>query len=204
MGWKGTIRSIAATARRMEKEADRRHKQAVREQITSDASNAVMNWEKYIDDLLTVHTDLTDHVDWYILLNKTEPTKPKLGTDNQDKAKANLAHFKPSFFDFLHGGTDKRRKHLDDAFEQAPDKDKTKYDRALKKYDADFTEWKSDRDLAKRLSVGEAAAIHEVITELQSLSKTDLIGSTVSFSIDDNYVHAKPQIHTDEIVPNFR
>ncbi len=204
MGWKGTVRSIAATARRMEKDAERRHKLAVKEQITTDASTDVLNWENYIDDLLTVHTDLTDHVDWDILLNKTEPTKPKLGTDCQDNAKANLAHFKPRFFDFLRGGTDKLRKHLDDAFEQAHDEDNAEYNRALEKYDTDFTEWESDRDLAKRLSIGEAAAIHEVITELQSLSKTDLIGSSVTFSIDDNYVHAKPQVHTDEIVPSYR
>lgn len=204
MGWKGTVRSIGAAARRMEKDAERRHKLALKEQIAMDASEAVANWENYIDDLLNVHTDLTDHIDWNGLLNKKKPAEPKPNTDNFDKAKADLTHFKPKFFDFLKGGTDKVRKHLDDAFEQAPKKDMINQQQALEKYNSDLTEWENDRDLAKRLSIGESLAIQEVITELQTLTKTDLIGSVVNFSIEDNYVHAKPQVHTDEIIPNFR
>ena len=72
------------------------------------------------------------------------------------------------------------------------------------KHKGDFEEWENDRSLAKRLLAGEEAAILEVITELQTLNKTDLIGSSVQFSISDNYVHARPQVHTDEIVPSFR
>lgn len=71
-------------------------------------------------------------------------------------------------------------------------------------YRSGLEEWENDRTLAQRLLNGEAAAIKEVIEEMQSLSDQDLIGSSVSFAIDDSFLHVKPAVHTDEIVPNFR
>lgn len=204
MGWKGTVRSIAASARRMEREAERRHKHAVKEQMVEDASNAVLNWENYIDDLLTIHTDLTDHIDWHRLLDKPQPIEPSLETVNQDQAKRALGNFKPKLFDFIRGGTAKVRKNLDEAFEQAPKKDQLKYDQAVTQYNTDLSDWENDRDLASRLTQGESEALQEVISELQSLTQTDLIGSAVSFSISDNYVHARPLVHSDGIIPDYR
>ena len=114
MGWKGTMRSISAAARRMEKDAQRRHKQAVKDQTAADAADAVENWEQDIDDLLTIHTDLTDRIDWERLLKKPQPKEPVFKSHNQDSAKADLLAFKPSMFGFLGGGNSKRREALDE------------------------------------------------------------------------------------------
>lgn len=204
MGWKGTVRSIAAASRRMERDAERRHKQAVKEQISDDAATDVENWANYIDNLLTVHTDLTDRIDWERMLSKQQPHEPKRKSHHKDKAQAALSSFKPSMFDFLKGGSAKKRETLEGALVQSTQQDDADYSAALESYTNDQSDWETDRALAVRLIDGESAAIQEVITELQTFSKNDLIGSEVKFLIDDNYVHAKPQVHTDEIVPNYR
>lgn len=204
MGWKGTMRSLGAAARRMEREAQRRHKQAEKERITSEASDAVDSWENYIDDLLSIHTDLAEYIDWHEMLDKPVPEKPNPSNKYETRAKKNLDDFKPGFFDFMKGGTSKRKKALDEALAAAPAKDKAANENALQEYEEALADWENDRSLAKRLVDGEAAAIHEVISEMQTMSTTDLLGSSVAFTIEDNFVHARPQVHSDEIVPNYR
>ncbi|MDA7964455.1 hypothetical protein [Ruegeria sp.] len=198
------MRSLSATARRMEKDAERRRKQVAKAQIAANAAEDVENWENYIEELLTVHTDLTDRIDWEALLAKPQPKEPALETYHEDKARAALSTFKPGWFDFFQGGTARKRQRLSDALAQAAARDTSDYQRATEVYVSELADWKTDRELAQRLANGEAAAIQEVITEMQSLSGNDLIGSSVQFSINDNYVHARPQVHASDIVPNYR
>ena len=204
MGWKGTVRSISAAARRMEKEADRRHKRALKEQMVANASDDVADWENYINNLLTLHTDLADRVDWAGMLKKQKPTRPIPRTEKQSVTKASLDNFKPRKLNLLRGGNAKIIKQLNDEHERAVKQDSNGTKLDLEKYEKALVDWKRDKDLAQRLLAGKGDAIKEVVTELQTLSITDLIGSYISFSIEDNYVHAKPTVHTDEIVPKFR
>lgn len=122
MGWKGTMRSVTATVRRMEKEAQRRHKQAMKEQIAADASDAVSSWENYVEELLSVHTDLADRIDWYGMLATPEPVRPAPFTQHHDKAIAAMEDFRPRLFDFLWGGTARRKAAVERALDAAPKK----------------------------------------------------------------------------------
>lgn len=204
MGWKGTMRSVAATARRMEKEAERRHKQTLKEQATADAAEAVDSWERYVDDLLTVHTNVADRIDWQRLVEVPKPKEPVKLSQHRDEAQAKLSSFKPGIFAFFRGGADKIRGRMEKAVSEASAKDEADFQAASKKFAADTAEWEADSSLAKRLLKGEGSAIQEVITEMQTLSKTDLIGSAVEFEVRDNFVHARPQVHSDEVIPNYR
>ncbi|MCV6576550.1 MAG: hypothetical protein OIF58_12505 [Cohaesibacter sp.] len=198
------MRSISAASRRMEKEAARRHKEAEKIQTAMDVAADVESWENYIGNLLNVHTDLAEYIDWDGLSRKPQPKEPHPKSHHHDQAREELASFKPGMFDFLKGGSIKRRKVLEDAVDQAARQDAMENEKAITSYTEDLASWKADCDLAKRVVERESAAIQEVITEMQSLSQNDLIGSSVQFSIGDNYVHAKPQVHTDEIVPDYR
>lgn len=204
MGWKGTMRAVSAASRRMEKDAQRRHKQDVKDQMTEDTADAVERWEAYIDDLLTIHTNLTERVNWENLLVKAKPKEPLLEQQHLNKAKTALAAFKPRIFDFLKGGSAKRRAPLDDAISKAPQLDEADYKLVQKKHINILAEWETDRCLAERLIAGEGLAIQEVIAEMQTISEEKHIGSSVQYSIGDNYIHARPQVHTEEIIPNFR
>lgn len=204
MGWKGTMRSVSALARQMEKDAQRRQKQALKEQISDDAAEEVRNWENHIEGLLTVHTDLVDPIDWQKLLAKPRPEEPEVLSHHQDKAETALSDFKPSIFDFFRGGTAKRQQILADTFSQAPTLDLLDHQKAMTTFNNELSDWETDRSLAKRLNDGDCSAIQEVIAEMQNLPKNDLIGTAVKFSIGDNWVHARPQIHENDIIPNYR
>ncbi len=204
MGWKGTLRSVVATARAIERDAERRRKERFRAQIASDATAAVVDWEEYVQELISIHTSLTDIIDWHAIAASPPPVKPILRSSHQDKANAAREAFRPGLLNILYGGTDRRRRRLENNIVRAPERDRVDHKAALAKYTKEECDWKSEAGLAQRLVGGEAKAIKEVIEEMQSLSSTNLIGSSVSFSISDGLVHAKPEVHSDEIIPDFR
>lgn len=204
MGWKGTMRSISAATRRMEKDAERRHKAAIKEQTGAASSNAVANWEDYMDELVSVHKNLGDRIDWSALTSKPEPKKPLLRKKNQDNADKALDNFRPNKFDIFRGAAKKRKQGLENTRILAEQKDNDLFRKAKREYTTELKEWENDGELAVRVLKGEPSAIREVIAEMQSLSKTDLVGSSVNFVIAENCVHALTVVHSDDIVPNYR
>ena len=204
MGWKGTVRTVSAALRAAERDAQRRHKAAVKAQMIEDSAAAVSDWEDHIDELVSVHTSLARAIDWRAMANKPRPREPQSAKTHQLKAEAALAAFKPGFFDFFRGGSAKLRARLEADLAEASTRDRYDYAKALAAFQSASEEWETDTALARRLLAGEATAIKEVIEELQSFSDHGLIGSAVSFSIREGLLHARPEVHTDEIVPNFR
>ena len=204
MGWRGTLRSIGAAARAAERDAQRRHKAAVKAQIAEDAENAVEDWEGYLDDLLSIHVDLADEIDWRAMAEISQPQPPIKNKTHTEKANAKLAAYKPGAFDFLRGGSAKARAKLEAAVPIASKNDEDDHQKALTQYQADLAEWENDTTFARRLVAGDVDAVGEVLEEFQTLSSTDLIGSSIKFSISETGIHARPQVHSDEIVPNYR
>jgi len=204
MGWRGTVRAISAASRAAERDAWRRQKAAQNAQMVADSEDAVDDWARYIDKLVSVHTDLAHAIDWQAMAVRRQPKEPHLANSHQRSAEVALATFKSRFFDVFRGGTVKRRAALEAGLANALVRDQTDHKNALMAYRDALQDWDNDKALAPRLIAGEAGAIKEVIEEMQSLSDQDLIGSAVSFLINDGFLHAKPEVHSDEIVPNFR
>ncbi|SHM75506.1 hypothetical protein [Roseibium suaedae] len=198
------MRSIAAAARAAERDAQRRHKQEQKEQMIADSGTAVEQWEQYIDDLVSIHTDMVDMIDWSAMRNLPAPIQPVKRNDNQVRAEEKLSGFKPSIFHIFRGGSRKIHSELQDAVTEASQKDDQIFQTLINKYHADYAEWVDDTELAKKLLNGEVTAIRQVIEEMQSLTSKALIGSGIDFSIGENVVHAQPQVHSDEIIPSFR
>lgn len=204
MGWKGTMRSMAAASRAADREAARRHKAAVKAQKIEDAEDAVYEWENYISKLISVHVDIADAINWEKIANTPKPKPPKLGTSNHDSAKKAADNFKPKFLDFLSGGSAKKQEVLEQKLANSYEQDKADFNSEKKKFKATMKEWGQETDLAKRLLAGEKDAVKEVLEEMQSLTKQDLIGSQVSFAISDSDFHAIPEVHGDDIIPDYR
>lgn len=204
MGWRGTMRSIAAATRAAERDAQRRHKQNQKAQMIADSTSAVEDWESYVDDLVSIHTDMVDMIDWHSIAVQSRPSEPNLGSSHRQRAELALAEFKPSIFHAFRGGSAKLRSRLEAEIEDAAARDHQDYKDALADHAKAVAEWEDDTALAKRLVRGEMAAIKQVIEEMQSLSDTALVGTAINFSIGDNFVHAKPQVHGDDIVPSMR
>jgi hypothetical protein len=204
MGWRGTMRSIVAASRAAERDAQRRRKQNLKAQMVAESASALEDWQNYIHDLVSIHTDMADMIDWHGLASRPKPPEPSLRHTQQEKAERALAAFKPSIFHFVRGGSEKLRARLQDAVKVATAKDQKQFDDDTAAYAKALAEWNDDTALAKRLVRGEAAAIRQVIEEMQSALDTTLVGSEIAFSIGDNYLHARPNVHGEDIVPSTR
>lgn len=204
MGWKGTLRSISAASRAAERDYQRQRKQELKAQVASDAAESVEEWETHIRDLVSIHTDLADAIDWLKISGLPRPTEPTPSRTYQECAREELTKFKPGLLDFIHGGTNNRRMRLEAKISAAEEKDRKIHSKSMTQYITAISDWRTDTNMACRLLTGEPAAFKEVINEMQSLSNEGLIGTNVSFKFDDNFVHAIPEVHSDEIVPNFR
>jgi hypothetical protein len=204
MGWKGALRSIAAAARAAERDAQRRHNAALKVQMAANTAEGVADWERYVENLVSVHADLADAIDWQSIASQPKPEAPLPVTTQQERARRALEAFRPSLLDVFRGGSAKCRQRLEADLRTAPSLDAAAFDKNMAAYRDALSEWETDTELARRLCAGDAAALKEVITEMQSLSRESLIGSAVSFSIGDGFVHAEPEVHSDDIIPRFR
>jgi len=190
--------------RAAEREADRNRKIRLKAQAASDSSDAVAALDEYLDNLVSIHTDLRNGIDWLSLANKPKPREPMALTTHEDQACVTLQSFKPGVLDALRGGSEKRRARLIAAVDEAKALDRAAFMSASATYSEALAEWEADTELARRLVAGEGRAIREVISEMQSWTSEDRIGSHISFEIDDDFTHVKVSVHGDSIVPRVR
>jgi len=204
MGWKGTLRSVNAAIKAAERENKKVQKQRQKEDEIFEAANAVEDWRNYIQELTSIHIDIAEKVDWHSIVDAPKPIIPINITKYREKLAPKLKHFRPRFTDFLHGGTEKRKQKLIEKFKEAKLIDESATKDALSQFSDEIKEWDNDQYMASKVIAGDANALKEVIEESQLANGDDLIGSNIKFKFGNNFIHAMPQIHTQEIIPNFR
>ncbi len=204
MGWRGTMRSMAAVARAAERDAQRRQKLALKREIIANASDAVAQWEDYIEKLSHIHVSNEAPFNWKKIADQPKPPEPEKATTCHDVAQRALDQFQPSIFDFIWGGTAKRQNKLKSAVAMAQANDMAMYEQAKKQYLSDLNEWETDKALAERILKGETTAYREATEEYLSLSKDEFIGTSLSVSFSEEYVHAKPTVHSTDIIPDIQ
>jgi len=105
MGWKGTVRSLQASARRSERNAHRRQRELEKRQkeyakmeALEQAAYEVEVYENHIDVLLSMHKECAEPVKWKRLLSNPEPRQPlKSNTLEQEATHAAATHH-PNFW----------------------------------------------------------------------------------------------------------
>lgn len=195
---------MSAAARAAERNAERRRKQHAKASMTAAVGHAVEEWEEIIHDLVSIHAHRAAAIDWRRIADRTAPQPPSPSDAGEKEASVRLALFKPKIFDFLTGGSERRRERLAAAVGLARARDQEAFRASDEKYQTDLAEWKTETDLARRLLLGEAEAIRNVLAEIQSLSSEGLIGTAINLHISDGSVHAVVLTHTDEVVPKVR
>jgi hypothetical protein len=201
MGWRGALRSIEAAARASAREADRRRKIALKAQLAASAAEAVSAWEDHLDSLTHVHGKLNQGIDWKELANQAAPAVPHLLSTHTDAARRELEVFRPRFFDFLIGGSEKRRQRLQASLDRAPDQDAAEFAAARTIYEREHTEWLSDVETAVRVLRHDPRALKSVIEEGHPFTDDGFIGSSIAFSFADDFVHAVVNVLGTDIVP---
>lgn len=204
MGWRGTVRSMNAAIRAAERESQRRQKLFEKEQMQADAYDAVSKWKSHIHDLVSIHTNCADDINWEEVANRGEPAFQEPCLTLVAEAQEKLENFKPGIFDFLSGGSTSKRERLEQEVVAAQQSEELAVSEAKAAHEQALEEWRSDKELADRMLRGDPAAIREVIQEYQSLTGEDLLGKRAEFRINEDFVHAIVEVHDDSVVPTFR
>jgi hypothetical protein len=204
MGWRGTLRSMAAAARRADRENQRRWKIATKQQMVAGAASAVAAWESYTESLSRISVEAADPIDWKLIAASDSPAKPTLTTTQRDAAQRILDGYKPSFLDIFYGGSERRRKKLEDAVRRATDADNAEFVNEEARYKENLAEWEDDTSTAKLVLKGDVSAYKKVIQTSQEISKDGLVGRSVKYLFADEFFHAVLAVHSTDIIPKVR
>ncbi len=204
MGWRGTVRSVSAAMRAAERDAQRRYKQQLKDFERTNSAAAVEDWQLFLRDVTSVHANHARAIDWHEILRRPKPVPPKNDFHNTELAQSELDAFKPKKLDFLRGGTEKRRAKLLENLEDARRKDLAANQERSRAFAAASEDWEADRSLAERVLAKDPSGFRDVVSEYQSLSEVELIGSSISFSVNDRHVHAMVNVHDENLIPQVR
>lgn len=206
MGWKGTVRSIGAAARKAERNAKRRQrelekksKQIEKMEELEQAAYEVDVFENYLDVLQSVHKDCSFKIDWKKILSTPIPSKPVLEKKNEEKALKEYVDFTPNFFDKILGKAEKKENFLKKAVYDAKKVDKEKYEKLI----GESKELNQSKQVAQGVLNGDPESKIKAIKEFDPFSELDTIGSNINITIDESgLIEASIRIHSSDIVPS--
>jgi hypothetical protein len=208
MGWRGTLRSLRATARAMERASARSHREYQRnlknwekEQRIRAAEREVEAFEALIDTLTSVHKDCADRVDWLKIRASPQPVF-RLRREREVEARAALYAYAPSLCDRLFGWEASRRRKLEDSIETARLADAEEREQRADEYAEAVESWRDDVELSGNILNCDPAAMLEAIGESEPYADMGDIGVRVEVRIaSDGLVSATVQVRPADIIP---
>src|SRR5262245_54739264 len=165
MTWRGTMRSLAAAARRAEREAQRQRRALLKQQqamlkaaAQTQAALEVQLHEADLSRLVTLHQECSDDWDWEALSTIAPPPEP-LAVDAATKgAEAALDGYVASFFDRVLRREAGTRAALAKSVEDARRHDAAATRKARDEHQKDYSEWEKLRTIATGIRAGELSA----------------------------------------------
>jgi len=210
MEWKGTVRSIQATARAIDREEKRRQRELEKRIRESEklaeierAELEVDEFENYLEVITSVHKDVGYVWDWEEVLRSEPPEEPAKVIRREQAAKQIIADFTPSFFDKLFRQEEKKKNKLQEELEEGIEDDLAESKDLAEDYRDAQSEWETLRRLAKKITDGDIAAYLEAIEEAEPFDEIYEYGSSfVTTVVDDDTVDVLFRVNDDEVIPN--
>ena len=209
MGWKGTLRAIAATQRRLERESLRKRRELERQrkkiqkmQELERAAYEVQVYQNYVDVLISVHKDCGPEWNWRKIQASAPPAKPLRQNAFEKKAMDRLKTYQPSVLDKVLNRVESKRRNLLEDVQSGKRKDDELYQRAMKEYEKAYAEWEATYSLATRILDGDKEAYLEAIAKIDPFSELSELGSSIEFhAVDSRMIEATLYVNGKEIVP---
>lgn len=209
MGWKGTVRSLQASARRSERNAHRRQRELEKRQkeyakmeALEQAAYEVEVYENHVDIILSMHKECAEAVKWKRLLSNPEPRQPlKSGTLEQEATHA-AATYHPNLWARLFKLEARQRAALKSKIGAAQAEDERRYQAQLDEWKTAHTEWAEERDIAIRILDGDRQAKLDAIEAFESFAEISHLGSAIQMIVHEGGVlEAKVAIHGSDVIP---
>ncbi len=202
MSWKGTMRSMAAAGRAVERaraQRERQHLRQYRENVKrhelASAATQARSYQAYVDALTSVHRETTtDVMDWEAIAAGADapqpPTAPVRTSAHEDAALESFRSYTPGLLDRMLGRTERRRAALEGAVAEAAARDTGAFEeateahgQALREHAKELEEAAQERSLAGRVLAGDLASMEEVMNRLEPFVDLADFGSAVNLSL---------------------
>ncbi|QIT23781.1 hypothetical protein SAMN04489802_2575 [Pseudomonas chlororaphis] len=209
MGWKGTVRSLQASARRAERNAHRRQRELERQskefsrmEALEQAAHEVEVYENHLEVLLSMHKECGEPIKWKQLLSKPEPKKPqKNGTFEQAAIHAS-ATYRPNFWARLFKLDTRQREALVIKIRTAQMEDENRYQAELEEWKVAHSDWAEERDLAKRILENDRQAKLDAIEAFEPFAEISHLGSAIQMIVHESGIlEAQLSIHGSHVIP---
>ncbi|AUA33420.1 hypothetical protein CWR53_12850 [Pseudomonas sp. SGAir0191] len=209
MGWKGTLRSMQASARRAERnshrrqrELERQHKEYARMEALEQAAYEVEVYENHVEVLLSVHKDCGDVINWKSLLNSVEPREPSLDVTAEAATDA-LATYAPNFLARLFRLEARQRRALSRKVEEGKAEDLRRFQTAHSDWLQAHANWADERELAHRIINGDKQAKLDAIEAFEPFTEIAHLGSGIELIVHESgLVEARLAIHGTHVIPS--
>lgn len=202
MGWRGTVRTLGAVARQAERA--RAHNLAALNKLQDQerASDAVREFDRYVESLISVHASCSPATNWQERAAKAPPPEPQPTHERERAARRAATSYKPSLLDRLRGCADQKRKALEDAIPAAVAADQNAFKESMKAYQQELEDHEDEVAFARKVLLRDASAMVEAIRIFEPLASIGLLGEHLSISIlSSRLVQLELTIHGEEIVP---
>lgn len=196
MGWKGTVRSIGASYRsiqreeqRRQRELQKREKEIAKMEALQLAAYEVEVYENHIDLILSVHKESANIIDWKALKDAKEPIEPQ-------RKRTNEMSFKAGFLTKILGNESIKK-------EKAIQKDDEDFELAYEQWKLDRSTWEENKLLASKLLSGDEESKIQILKRIDPFSDISELGSSLNFEIKENkIVEAILRPHGKDVVPS--
>ncbi|MFJ2459532.1 hypothetical protein ACIOVC_13485 [Pseudomonas neuropathica] len=209
MTWKGTLRSMQASARRAERNSKRRHrelqvrqKEFAKMEALEQAAYEVEVYENHIDLLLSVHKDCGEIIDWSEFANQLPPIKPEALNTHENQARAKQSSYKPGFFARTLKLEARQRKKIELAIQAAVAKDTQQLAQELSEWEAQYQDWKVDHELALGILAGNAQSKIDAVLRVDPFTDISHLGTSINFSVaETGILECTLSVHGIKVIP---
>jgi hypothetical protein len=208
MSWRGTLRSVAAASRRIEREQQRRNRELLKHQQQFEklqsherAALEVAMDENHIGLLTSVHKDCGETWDWQQVKNGPPPPKPEYSNQLELAQRQREAQHQPGFIDRLLGRTEAKRAASEKAIEGAIANDESHHLAAISEYQTKLADWEALQKIASGVLSGDVTAFKEALEELNPLHEIRELGRSVQLTFNERYIEAAITLHGIDHIP---
>lgn len=210
MSWKGAARSFAATARRIERDQQRRSrvaaqqfKQLQKEQAITNAAQAVASYNDYLAVIGSVHHDCSPALNWAAMHREKAPSAPSPSVGHERTAQAALDGYQPGFLDKLFKQGPKKQERLAQAVEVARQRDQQVTAEQQASHTRQHADWQDRQELAAQVLAKNAEVYSQVLEAFTPFEGIEHLGSSLQFTFTADHIEVDVDVRTAEVIPNF-
>lgn len=179
--------------------------QIQREYEREQSLNKLKRFNGYIDQLISLHMESVDVIDWYYFAFSDPPVRPIRKNIYEQAAKTAAKSYRPTIFDRLFLRSDKKRRKLEKEINISKQLDEKEYQKKLKKFQIENAEWKLNNPKAQRVLNKDKEVCLQVLIDANLCKKLDNFISNLQFyHIDSQLLEVSADLNGYSCVPTIQ